>query len=67
MSHKLAALENASVGLLDRPISRISYTASPSYLLEAELDREWEKKARIHKERLSGTGLKLFLAEEGRV
>lgn len=46
MSHKLEQLERLSVGLLEEPLPRIRYTVSPSYLLEAELDREWERKVR---------------------
>jgi hypothetical protein len=66
MTYKSANGKNTPVGLLDRAFTRISYTVSPSYLLEAELDREWEQQARNSQELFSGTGVDKLTTEEGR-
>jgi hypothetical protein len=65
MSHEFENIERASDRFLDGQSTQTGYTASYSYLVEAELDREWEKTVRNGKNR-SRKRLEIFVHEEGR-
>jgi hypothetical protein len=65
MSHEFENIERGSNRLLDCQFTQTRYTASYSYLVEAELDREWEKTVRNGKNR-SRKRLEIFVHEEGR-
>lgn len=65
MSHEFEHIERGSDRLLDCQSTQIRYTASYSYLVEAERDREWEKTVRNGKIR-PRERLENFVHEEGR-
>jgi hypothetical protein len=65
MSHEFENMERASGRFPDCHSTQIRYTASYSYLVEAERDREWEKTVR-NKKNLSRKRLEVFVQEEGR-
>jgi hypothetical protein len=66
MSHEFENNERASHRLPDCQFTQTGYTASYSYLVEAELDREWEKTVRNGKNR-SRKRLEVFVHKEGRL
>lgn len=65
MSHESENFESTAVRLLNRQSTQARYTVSYSYLLEAALDREWEKDR--NGEYLSRKSSGMFMQEERRV
>ena len=49
MSHEFENIERASDRLPDCQFTQTGYTASYSYLVEAELDREWKRRFEMEK------------------